>query len=111
MFLLHCWPSGNSTSEVAVFIQLPAGRDWELKPEGSRRSRKDGKKNDILRDPEGCQYTRHHSKQGTWKCTHTLINSKQRCNQQVREIADGEGNVVGYEYDPKTEHGKHRDRS
>ena len=62
--------------------------------------------NDVLRDPQGYQYTRHHSQ---WQCTQTLTNTrtKKRCSRKVCEILDQHGNVVSYEYDPQTEHGEH----
>ena len=96
----------DSSSETDTGIQpLASGLGcWVLIPEGSRRKDKSGKRNNVLRDPESYHYTRHHSH---WKCTQTLTGSKRRCNQQVIEIHDQQGNVIDYKYDPRTSHGDH----
>ena len=80
---------------------------WNLIREGSRRKTKSGKRNDILIDPEGFQYTKR-DKSLFWQCTQTLIDKK-RCNQQVIETVDPQqqSKVIGYEYDPRTKHGEH----
>ena len=80
----------------------PGHLGWELIPEGSRRRTKDGKKNDVLRGPDGRHYTRHHSQ---WQCTQTLTNTKtkKRCSKKVLESLNPQGDVI-YEYDPKTVH-------
>ena len=102
MFLADSDSSSETDSGIQPLASGPGC--WKLIPEGSRRKTKSGKRNDVLRDPEGCHYTRHHSH---WKCTQTLTGSKRRCNQQVIEIHDQQGNVIDYKYDPRTSHGDH----
>ena len=80
----------------------PSGSGWQFKAGGSR------KKTDLLIDPQGCQYTRHHSQ---WQCTRTLAKSGNqrtgnRCSQKVIEIEESvDPPRRSYHHDPQTQHG------
>ena len=88
--------------EIIVILKQPISNqlsDWKMAPGGSRKG------NDILYDPECCQYTRHQSRKNTWKCSKMLTNNR-RCGQLVFETVEGE--IVKYNYDSKTTHGEHK---
>ena len=90
----------NEPHDNSQLVQPHQLSSWKMIPKGSRKGK------DILYDPEGCTYSRHHSQLNTWQCSKPLTNDN-RCLQKVVEKPNEQGDV-DYQYDPYTKHGEHK---
>ena len=90
----------NEPHDNSQLVQPHQLGTWKVIPKGSRKG------NDILYDPEGCTYSPHHSRLNTWQCSKQLPNGN-RCLKKVVAKPNEQGDV-DYQYDPNTNHGKHK---